>query len=110
MTICTEKDAFEKGFKKYYCQRRFGLVYVLPCTVGKKRMLAVCTANDVKKYGLKTRGAWLVLGDRPRDAENWQDTHDNPVLKRARESVRYARAVHTANRLEDKWREQRENA
>ena len=109
MTICTEKDYFEKAFQKYYRQRRFGLVYVLPCTVGKKRMLAVCTANDVKKYGLKTRDAWLVLGNQPRDAESWQDTHNNPVLKQARESVRYVQAIRTANRLEDKWRKQREN-
>ena len=93
MTICTEKEAFKRGFQRYYNQRKFGRVYILPCMIGRKKLLAICTESEILKHNLDTRKMTLIFGDLPHDQENWESNHNDPVMMNAKRVSRYVKAM-----------------
>ena len=80
-------------------QSKFAMVYLIPCTIARKKFFAVISKTEAEKAKINTDFAMYVMGDTERDHESWAHFQD-PKIKELKTFLKYQNAIRTQRKIE----------
>lgn len=108
MLLSNEKKAYSSALKRFYSQRSFQKIYIIPCIVGRKRLYAVISEREAAENSIKTRCAVLSVGVTEEEREKWEQVRNNEDIQKCREYLRFIKADKTIRRIQEGWKNNNE--
>ncbi len=93
------RRAWDKAWRRFVNQSKPTVIYIIPCTIARKRFFAVISKTEAEKAKINTDFAMYVMGDTERDHESWERFHD-PKIKELKTLIKYRNAIRTQRKIE----------
>ena len=100
MEVCINtKRAWDKAWRRFVNQSKPTVIYIIPCTIARKKFFAVVSESEAQKVKINTEAAVMSVGESETAKETWGKLHD-PKIKKLKTFIRYQNALKTQLKIE----------
>jgi hypothetical protein len=100
LEVCINtKMAWDKAWRRFVNQSKPTVIYIIPCTIARKKFFVVVSEFEAQKAKINTEAAVTAVGDTETAKETWKNLHV-PKIKKLKTFIRYQNALRTQLKIE----------